>query len=120
MLNRYTALGVSTTVVSAATRGVSAGCRVAAVVVDILAESGRCNGVAATGVDEAELAVEDAFRAVESFPFLADGVGFAGGKSTCVSAITISERNSARKKRLSIMEPDHSRLRATDDSEADD
>jgi len=32
-----------------------------------------------------------------------DGTGFAGGKSSCETAIAISERNRATKKRLSIL-----------------
>jgi hypothetical protein len=69
-------------------------------------------------VDEAvEAVVDDAVRAAESFAVRDDGVGFAGGNSSCVTAITISDRNSARKKRLSIMGRDHNRRRETGDSE---
>ena len=48
--------------------------------------------------------VEDAVELTES-PVVAlrwFGIGFAGGKSSCETAIAISERNRARKKRLSI------------------
>jgi hypothetical protein len=59
--------------------------------------------------------VDDAVRVLE---FLAGSGGLAGGNSNCVTAITISDKKSARKKRLSIMERDRSRLRGTDDSGA--
>ena len=46
----------------------------------------------------------EAFKAVESVApaDFATGVGFETGNRICESAITISERNRARKKRLSI------------------
>ena len=72
-------------------------------------------------VDDAAVAgVDDALRAVESLPLPAEGGVFAGGNNSCVIAMTTSDRNSARKKRLSIMERDHSRLHGTDDSEEGD
>ena len=61
---------------------------------------------------------DDAVRAVESLAFCARGVGLAGGNNNCVTAMTISDRKRARKKRLSIMEPDRSRLRGTGDNGA--
>jgi hypothetical protein len=69
-----------------------------------------------TGFEDAEAAVDEAVRAVESFPFCTDGFGLTGGNSNWVTAITISDKNSARKKRLSITEQDHSRRHGTDDS----
>ena len=46
--------------------------------------------------------VLDALGAVELAVRWGEGVGLAGGKSSCETAIAISERNKARKKRLSI------------------
>lgn len=75
----------------------------------------RCALVA---VDDAVVAgVDDALRAVESLPFPGEGGALTGGNNSCVIAMTTSDRNSARKKRLSIMERDHSRRHGTDDSE---
>jgi hypothetical protein len=71
-------------------------------------------------VEDAVAGVDDALRAVESLPFAVEGGVFTGGNNSCVIAMTISDRNSARKKRLSIMERDHSRRRGTDDSEEGD
>jgi hypothetical protein len=69
-------------------------------------------------VDElADCVVEDAARVVESLAFRTVGAGFAGGNNSCVTAMTTSDRNSARKKRLSIMEPDHSHRYEKGDSE---
>jgi hypothetical protein len=45
------------------------------------------------------------------------GTGLAGGNNSCVTAMTMSDKNSARKKRLSIMEPGHSRRHERDDTE---
>jgi hypothetical protein len=42
--------------------------------------------------------------------------GFDGGKSSCEIAMTTRERKRARKKRLSIKEPGHSRPAERDDS----
>ena len=50
------------------------------------------------GVDEADLASTE----VESDDTDVQGLGLTGGKSSCEIAITTSERNRARKKRLSI------------------
>jgi hypothetical protein len=61
--------------------------------------------------------VEDAARAAESLAVRAVAAGLAGGNNSCVTAMTISDRNSAKKKRLSIMEPDHSHRRERGDSE---
>ena len=105
-------MGVCTTVVSAATRVVSAAAIGGA---DVLTES-VCT--VAGRLVKATAAVDDAVRAVESFAPGAAGFGLAGGKRSCVTAMTISDRNSARKKRLSIRERDHSRRRGTGDSEA--
>jgi len=57
-------------------------------------------GVAASveGVDETVLASTE----VESDGVDVPGLGLTGGKSSCEIAITTSERNRARKKRLSI------------------
>lgn len=70
------------------------------------------------GVDElTESVVGGAVLAVESFPLRDVGADFAGGNNSCVTAMTTSDKNSARKKRLSIMEPDHSRRHERDDTE---
>jgi hypothetical protein len=54
-------------------------------------------------VDVDDLDEVDVVRAeVESVATEAPGFGFDGGKSSCEIAITTSERNRARKKRLSI------------------
>jgi len=73
------------------------------------------SGDAKPGDDEdcVEAFVDDAVAdspAVESATVCPTfGFGFCGGKSSCESAMTISDRNSARKKRLSIRVPDRSR-----------
>lgn len=81
-----------------------------AVTVSLRAALVRVDDAVVTGVD-------DALRAVESLPFAEEGGVFTGGNNSCVIAMTTSDRNSARKKRLSIMERDHSRRHGTDDSE---
>ena len=77
-------------------------------------------GSARTWFVEDDDVEDDVVRAVESLAFWARGVGLAGGNNSCVIAMTISDKKRARKKRLSIMERDRSRLHGTDDSGAGD
>jgi hypothetical protein len=51
--------------------------------------------------DAVPLGVEDADESVTALPWR-PGAGFVGGKISWEIAITISDRNKARKKRLSI------------------
>ena len=58
--------------------------------------------VTAGAVDDAvALGVEDAEESIATSPWT-PGAGFVGGKINCEIAITMSDRNRARKKRLSI------------------
>ena len=72
-------------------------------------------GALATVDEEAE-SDDDAVRALESFAFRRAGTGRADGNRSCVIAMTISDRNSARKKRLSITGRDHNHRREKGDS----
>src|SRR6185295_13987177 len=87
---------------------------------DVVSAAGRAPAtvvsLAATGCDTAptddagatDLVDEDAAVAVCAAESLAvsgrcvDGAGFAGGNNSCETAMTTSDRNRARKKRLSI------------------
>lgn len=97
------AFAVLTTVVSAAARTPLVG----------FPPTGEVRATALAGVwipdgnGEIALSVEEleTFTALESpVPGLRwfDGTGFGGGKSSCETAIAMSDRKSARKKRLSI------------------
>ena len=90
-----------TVVVSAATRTVVSA---TGVIAEIVFGSSACvefafgDAGSVEGVDEAGLACTE----VESDNADVPGFDLTGGKSSCEIAITTSERNRARKKRLSI------------------
>jgi len=85
---------------------VSAAGRTPATVVALAATG--CDAATAGGAGATDLVDEDAAvvaRATESLAVsgrCVDGAGFGGGNSSCETAMTTSERNRARKKRLSI------------------
>ena len=92
---------MTTVVVSVATRAVvsATGALVEAAFGSIVElELALGAGASVEGVDETVLASTE----VESDGADVPGLGLTGGKSSCEIAITTSERNRARKKRLSI------------------
>jgi hypothetical protein len=100
LLNLYIAFGVITVVVSAVTRAVvSAVGKTTGTVFDLIVCPELALGDTASvgGVDDALASTE-----LESDGTDVPGLGLTGGKSNCEMAITTSERNRARKKRLSI------------------